>query len=246
MAQRASDGEPPRYVRAPTPLVFPEEAELPESRRHLELRTILFQLLFDELADHATIGSEQFVYWDAGDPRTCLAPDAFVRLGSPDAAFGSWKVWERGAPDVCVEIVSESDAPEADWQGKLAKYLHLGTNEVVRFDAREGATSLRVWDRVMGDLVERIAPGGRASSRLGLTFVVAPADGLEVALRIARADGTLVPTRREARKAEAEGRKAEAEGRRAEAEGRRAEQDAREAAERRVAELEAELRRRGG
>ena len=70
-----------------------------------------------------------------------------------------------------------------------------------------------------------IAPGGRASSRLGLTFVVAPADGLEVALRIARADGTLVPTRREAKKAEVA---------------------AREAAERRVAELEAELRRRGG
>jgi hypothetical protein len=40
----------------------------------------------------------QIVYFDASDPARCLAPDLFVRTGVPDAAFGSWKVWERGTP----------------------------------------------------------------------------------------------------------------------------------------------------
>ena len=34
-----------RYVRAPEPLVFPEEEEVPEGYLHLVVRTFLFQLL---------------------------------------------------------------------------------------------------------------------------------------------------------------------------------------------------------
>lgn len=231
MAQRpgTDEGEVLTYVRAPVPLIFPEEAEAPVSRRHLELRTVLFHLLFDELSEHATIGSDQFVYWDAGDPRACAAPDAFVRLGTRDASFGSWKVWERGAPDVAVEIVSDSDAPEASWDDKLDSYRHMGVRQVVRFDARARPPSLRVWDRVDGDLVERLVEKNQASTPLGLSFVVAAADGLDPALRVARPDGTLVPTRLEARRAEEQARRTETEGR--------------EAAERRIAELEAELAR---
>ena len=77
------------------------------------------------------------------------------------------------------------------------------------------------------------------STVLPLTWVVAPADDLSAALRFRGGDAMapLALTR-------TEGRRAEAEGRRAEAEGRRAETDARRAAEARVAELEAELKRR--
>lgn len=217
------EDEAPRYLRAPVPLIFPEEADVPESRRHMELRTVLFHLLFDELSASATIGSDQFVYWDAGDPSACVAPDAFVRLGVPDAPFGSWKVWERGAPDLAVEIVSDSDAADTSWDEKLSRYRHLGVRQLVRFDARGEKPSLRAWDRVDGDLVERLVVDGRAPSLLGLAFVVGAADGLSPALRLARPDGSLVPTRVEARRAETE---------------------AREAAERRIAELEAELARR--
>jgi hypothetical protein len=34
-----------RYVRAPSPLHFPEEEEVPETKLHLELRTLLEALL---------------------------------------------------------------------------------------------------------------------------------------------------------------------------------------------------------
>jgi hypothetical protein len=72
-----------------------------------------------------------------------------------------------------------------------------------------------------------------------MDWVLAPADGFELALRITTGEEgrQLVLTRAEARKAEAEARKAEAEARKAEAE-------ARKIAEARVRELEADLAKR--
>jgi len=193
---------------------------VPETKLHLDLRTILY-LLLKTFADRALIGSDQFVYWVASDPTRCLAPDAFVRLGGPDTVFGSWKTWERGAPHLAVEIVSDHDASESVWTDKLRRYHELGVVELVRFDAEAPESKrLRVWDRVEGDLVEREIEGeSTPCAVLQLHWVVRPADGHPVALRLARdASGEdLVPTPSE-----------------------RA-----EAAERRVAELEAELRRRG-
>ena len=73
------------YVRAPAPIHFPSEESpeehVGETKRHLEARTTLYLLLKDAFADKA-IGSDQFVYWDASDPRKCLSPDVFVKLDS--------------------------------------------------------------------------------------------------------------------------------------------------------------------
>src|SRR6187431_1704337 len=85
-----------RYLRAPVPLHFPEHEKVPETKWHLELKLLLYQFLKLAFADRAHIGCDQFVYWDAANPRVYLAPDAFVRLGGPDELFGSWKTWERG------------------------------------------------------------------------------------------------------------------------------------------------------
>jgi hypothetical protein len=161
----------------------------------------------------------------------------------------SWKTWERGAPEVAVEIVSDSDAPAPTWANKLARYKKLGVVELVRFDpaAAEGSR-MRVWDRAEGDLVEREVEADVAPSTvLPLTWLVAPSEELPAALRFTSGgpSAPLVPGRTEARRAEAAARLAEAEARRAEAEARRAEAEARRAAEQRVAELEAELKRRG-
>ncbi|XXX80278.1 Uma2 family endonuclease [Sorangium sp. So ce134] len=228
-----------RHVRAPSPLHFPEEALVPETKRHLELRTLLY-LVLKTFSDRAAIGSEQFVYWSASDPRRCLAPDAFVRLGTPDTPFGSWKTWERGAPELAVEIVSEHDADTQTWEEKLGKYHELGVLELVAFDPEAApGERLRVWDRIDGDLVERVVEGERSPCTvLDLHWVVVPAAGYPAALRLARtpdgAELVLTPEEAERRRAEAERRRAEAE------------QAARASAERRIAELEAELRRRGG
>ncbi|WP_234023719.1 Uma2 family endonuclease [Sorangium cellulosum] len=214
-----------RHHRAPSPLHFPEQATVPETKRHLELRTLLY-LVLKTFADRHTIGSDQFVYWLASNPRRCLAPDAFVRLGTPDTTFRSWKTWERGAPELAVEIVSDHDDDTADWDEKLDRYHELGVLELVRFDpaAPEGQR-LRVWDRIQGDLVEReVEADHTACDVLGLHWVVAASNGMPVALRLARdpAGRDLVLTAEEAAEVRAK------------------------AAERRIAELEAELQRQRG
>lgn len=226
-------------------LRFPETETVPETKRHLELRTLLYQIVKYTFAASCSIGCDQFVYFDASDPTRCVAPDLFVRLGVPDSAFGSWKVWERGTPQLAVEIVSDSDAPQTPWDVKLARYHAMGVEELVRFDPDGPAGSrLRVWDRLDGDLVERVVQNDVAACEvLRLWWVVCPAPGLEAALRLSRnPDGTdLLPTGQEA---EAAARQAEAAARQAEAAARQAEAAARLAAEKRIAELEEELRRR--
>lgn len=195
---------------------------MPETKRHLELRTLLYTILKHSFGSVAHIGSEQFVYYRAADPRRCVAPDAFVRRGGPDSPFDTWKTWERGAPELCVEIASTSD--ERGWDDKLSAYHDMGVLELVLFDAdAEPGSRLRVWDRVEEDLVERVVEADRSRSTvLQCTWVVRAIEAYPAALRLEDDHGEPLPTPTEA------------------------EARARDAAERRVAELEAELRRREG
>ena len=103
-----------------------------ESKLHLELRTALYQILKRELASRACIGSEQFIYWNAKDPRRCLAPDAFVKLGARDEAFTTWKTWERGTPELAVEVLSDHE----DWEDRLDRYHELRVRDAWSFLGR--------------------------------------------------------------------------------------------------------------
>lgn len=154
------------YVREPRPVYFPVEEKVPESKRHLEARTLLYEVLRIGFREVAAIGCDQFVYWDPTDPTECLAPDAFVRLGEPDSAFKSWKVWERGAPQLAIEIISDIDERDRDWAGKLAKYARLGVQELVRFDPADGEQPVRIWDSIEQDLVERKLSSAHAESQV--------------------------------------------------------------------------------
>ncbi|WP_437586161.1 Uma2 family endonuclease [Sorangium sp. So ce1000] len=222
-------------------------------------------LLKDALAGVA-IGSDQFVYWDAGDPQKCLSPDLFVKLGAREEMFDVWKVWERGAPDLAVEIVSASDRRDADWSTKLARYQSSGIGEVVRFDP-DGEQPLRVWDRVEGELLERAPESAHLCEcvALGLWWVIAPSpSGPMLRLSRDREGSQLVPTvgeervRLEAEVAQARTARSAAEHARALAEEQaalaeeqaalaeekvREERAAREAAEAEIARLRAELQR---
>jgi Uma2 family endonuclease len=217
-----------RYVRAPEPLCFPEEEDVPEGYAHFIVRTFLFQLLGFALGPEHSLGSDQFVYWNASDPKRKLSPDVFVRLGAPQRVFASWKTWEQGgAPDLAIEIISPNEGDGVPWEEKLARYHELGVKELLRFDpeAPEGRR-LRSWDRVREDLVERVVAGDRTPClTLGLTWTVQPIaarSGEVLGLRLIDDAGRMLETREER---EARGR--------AEAEAR-------------VRELEAELARRPG
>jgi Uma2 family endonuclease len=221
---------PHRYLRAPAPLHFPAEERMPETRRHLDQRTALYEIVKAAYGDRATVGSEQFIYWDPTDPGQCCAPDLFVRLGVPDACFDTWKVWQRGAPELVTEIAIASDAAEGTWESKLQRFRRLGAREIVRFDPDDPDRPFRIWDGNDGDVVERnpADPGFCRCDTLGAYFCIVPDAQRGPMLRLARDRDfrDIIPTPEEAHRREAE---------------------ARRLAERRVAELEAELAKyRGG
>jgi Uma2 family endonuclease len=245
------------YRRPPEPVYFPASEEVPETNRHLERRTALYLILKRELAASATIGSDQFVYWDPTTSKKRLAPDVFVRLGAPHEPFRTWKTWKRGAPNLGVEIVSDSDEGEGDWNDKLARYRVAGISEVVRFDAEDREAPIRIWDLIDGDLVERAPddPDLCACETLGLWWMVVEHQAIGPMLRLSRdRDGhELLPTPDEAevkaREAESKAREAESKAREAESKAREAESKAREANERleaEVAALRAKLGTNGG
>lgn len=157
-----------QYVRAPVPVHFPESEQVPETKQHFRLRTLLYEFLALAFADRATLGCDQFMYWDPTDPKACLAPDAFVRLGEPDQLFRSWKVWERGAPQLAIEVISEDDERDRNWEVKLERYRRVGVVELIRFDpnATDPEKVVRIWDAVEGDLAEREVTGSATPSRV--------------------------------------------------------------------------------
>ncbi len=241
-----------RYLRAPEPLHFPESEEVPETNENLERRAALYFSLKQALGASATIGSDQFVYWDPTTAKKRLAPDVFVRLGQPHRPFRVWKIWQRGAPDLGVEIISRSDEGEPDWDEKLARYHAAGIGEVVRFDPEDDEATIRIWDLVEGDLVERAAddPDLHACEALGLWWVVVQHDTIGPMLRLARdREGRdLLPTPEEqaakARESETKAREESAKARESEIKAREESAKARETSVRTLEEnerLQAEL-----
>lgn len=160
---------------------------MPESALHLRLRTALFLILEGELKGRAFVGSDQFVYWDPTDPKACLAPDAFVRMGGPLSLPPSFKVWEHGAPQLAVEIASASESAQHHEQ-KLERYRRCGIAEVVIFDPDDERVPLRFWDLIEGDLVERELdrPEALRSETLGAYLCIRTDAQLGRMLRIAR------------------------------------------------------------
>jgi hypothetical protein len=225
-----------RHVRPVQPLRFPEqepdEERMGQGRRHYNLCVALYQVLCSICSPEHTVGADQFVYFDAAEPRRCLAPDAFVTLDVKDHLFDSYLAWEEGTPDLAFEILSPSDSPERwTFEEKLERYRALGVRELVTFhvDAEPGQR-LRVWDRIDHDLLERVVIDDTTPClTLGLTLLVGPVDDLPVGLRLAR---------------DTEGRDlvlTEKEGRIKEREGRMEAEQGRLAAEARLAELEVSI-----
>ena len=207
------------HRRAPRPIHFPSKASVPETLWHMLLRTLIFEALRRSVGRAAAVGSDQFVYFNASNPRRCVAPDAFVKLGGDPTPFPVWKTWERGAPELAIEVMSDSDANAEGWDEKLAKYHEMGVRELVAFEMNKPAGErLRVWDRIDEDLLERAIVGDKTlCATLGRFWVVGTADDLPVALRLSEdAEGKrLVPSSAEETRQAKMNQDAEAEARKA-------------------------------
>ncbi len=92
----------------------------------------------------ARVNGNTFIYYIEGNPRRSVSPDCYVVLNLPPESIESiernnvYLLWEVGkAPDFVLEIASKSTS-DADLGRKRELYADLGVSEYWRFDSTGG------------------------------------------------------------------------------------------------------------
>ena len=189
------------------------------------------------------VSGNLLIYYEEGNKDASVAPDVFVVIGVPNHPRRIYKVWEEGkGPDFMLEITSRHTR-DKDEEPKRDLHERLRVQEYWQYDPTGDYLKppLRGM-RLDGAKYRMLAPtwtadGAQAmfSTVLGLELRI---DGEDLRFRDPLTDErvrTLSESNEERRQAEQERWRAEQE--------RELEADARRAAEARVAELEALLRR---
>ena len=195
--------------------------------------------------DDVYVGSNNFLYYERGNPRAVVSPDVYVVVGAPAGLRDTYMLWnEPKGPDFVLEVTSASTR-RTDERRKREVYAALGVTEYFLYDPRAEylAPPLQGWRLHEG--AYRAVPAVTMLSNRGAALA-SEVLGLELRderearrLRLHdRAAGEDLLTHEEAERA-----REEAERIREEAERARKEATAAcRAAEARVAELEARLR----
>ena len=131
-----------------TSIVYPETDGLPLPDG--EFQSPLFRRIVGDLDDRyrsvpgAKVNGNTIIYFVEGNPRRSVSPDCYVALGLSPEALESiernnvYLLWEVGkAPDFVLKIGSESTA-DADLGRKRDLYADLGVGEYWRYDATGG------------------------------------------------------------------------------------------------------------
>ncbi len=215
-------------LTAPEAVVYPTRDGRPmgETDKHRELMAYLIAALKVHFMGQPDVyvSGNNFVFWEEGQPKSRVSPDAYVVFGAEDRLRDSYMAWKEGdlLPSVVIEITSRSTQSE-DIETKLPLYEQtLKTPEYFLFDPTGGYLKPRLQGyRLENGRYLRLEPtqGRLHSEQLGLDFVQ-----IGEALRLYNpASGEFLPTPQEqAERTEAEARRAESEARRAETEARRA------------------------
>ena len=224
-----------RPAPAAAPIEYPSSDGQPMAENDAQRDAIMYGI--SALARHfkdrrdAYVSGDLLIYYEEGNPRVSIAPDVFVVFGVEKRRRLNYKLWEEGrAPAFVLEVASPSTWRE-DIGPKRSVYARLGVREYWQYDpAGEHLPA-----RLQGERLTRsgyvrqlaaTAPDGTLTLRsetLGLELRAAP--GREMRFRDPATGWDLRSYDEEA-------------------EGRVAEAAARVAAEARVAELEALLRKR--
>jgi Uma2 family endonuclease len=239
-------------------IVYPTGDGKPMAETELHLKDMIdtIQVLSDRFADRPDVYvcGNLLLYYEEGNPRKQISPDAFVVFGVPkEPNRDYYLVWKEGkAPDFVAEITSKSTKRE-DQKKKLEIYREiLKVPEYVLFDPRAEYLKppLQGFRLVGGDYTPIEPIDGRLPSQvLGLHLerdgqqlrLYDPATGTRLLTRLERQQAADHRAEEERRRAEEERHRAEEERRRAEEASCRAE--AAEADQRRLAEENERLRR---
>jgi Uma2 family endonuclease len=206
--------------------------------RHIELLEHYYE------GQQVYVSGDLLVYYEQGNPKKFVVPDAFVAKGIAPGLRRIYKVWlEKKAPDVAIETTSRK-TKRKDTIEKPALYARLGIHEYFLFDPTEEYLSPPLQGyRLHGADYQPIEPdaeGGLVSESLGLRLRFEKGQ-----LAFYRLDtGERLLTAQERVAIESAARRKEAAARQREAELRQRETELRQAAEAEVARLREELRRR--
>ena len=82
------------------------------------------------------VGSNNFLYYERGNPGAVVAPDVYVVVGAPAHLRDTYLLWnEPKGPDFVLEVTSKSTR-DTDEQRKREVYASLGVKEYFLYDPR--------------------------------------------------------------------------------------------------------------
>ncbi len=225
---------PAPYVTTP-----PTQAELPyddgvpmESPRHKAQMDLLIDSLLPWLAKRTDgfVGGNMFVYFSLAQVKNqdFRGPDFFAVLGVPKKERRSWVVWEEGrAPDVVIELLSDSTAEQDKNEKKLIYQNQLRVSEYFWFDPFKPDDWAGFF--LQQGVYQQLVPNEQnqlvsRSLELGLQRWQGSYKGIDATwLRWATIKGELLPTSEEI--AQQERQRADQERQRADQERQRADQE---------------------
>ncbi|MBI3959656.1 MAG: Uma2 family endonuclease [Chloroflexi bacterium] len=252
-------------------IYYPESDGKPmaETDLHRELMYHVIHTLQAHLVNAvAYVSGNLLVYYEEGNPRRSVAPDAFVVFGVEQRRRRTYKIWEEGkGPDLAVEVTSRSTRRE-DMVDKMALYARLGVQEYFLYDPtadylRPPLAGYRLTEEAVYQPIEAEPPGQqRGNGHVAAPALISRLLGLRLALdrdgilqfyRLDTGERVLSQFEAEAeqrrqqavdaqRYAEEEGRRADAEQQKAQDERRRADAEQQKAQDerRRADQMEAE------
>jgi Uma2 family endonuclease len=127
------------HVETPaTQIHYPESDGKPmgETDVHIDALIYLREALRDYFRDdpQTYVAGNMLLYYEAGNPAACVAPDVFVVQGVAKGERRTYRLWDEGqAPAVVFEITSRGSRLE-DLGTKRAIYAMLGVREYFLYD----------------------------------------------------------------------------------------------------------------
>ena len=230
-------------VPPPVPVEYPSSDGRPMAENDAQRAAIMYaigalEIWFSDRSD-VYVSGDLLIYYEEGNPRRSVAPDAFVVIGAEQRRRMTYKLWEEPkAPDFALEVASPNTWRE-DEGPKRRLYERLGVMEYWQYDPTGEYLGVRLkgWRLVEG----AYEPQPLVASLDGTRFLRSETLGLDLRVKgeemyfLDPVTGQRLLSHAEEHSARtAEAARAEA------AEARVA------AAEARVAELEARLRDKGG
>ena len=214
------------------------DSRVSESTRHAEASNYAFDALRAWFRDRpgTLVANDLVMLFEEGNPKAALSPDVMVifDVGNPDRS--SYKVWEEGhaVPAFALEVLS-AGTWRKDVRVKPGLYAALGVREFWLFEPFEPRLAGHRLDKEGYRRIRSLRDGGFRSEVLGLDVVVQ--DGRLRFRNPVTCEVLPDHVQSEAMRAEAERRRAQEAAARRDAEQRAARD------QRRIAELEALLKR---